>query len=84
MSRAARRLPSRETLTIDGPAVRVGDVAMLAGFSKAKLMADAKAGELTLTWKRCGTQRWAFVERAEAERYLDGLDCFTGNTARTA
>lgn len=79
-SRRVLRL-GREVLQEEGPAVRIRDVAAWAGFSKAKLMADAKAGELRLTWKRCGTRRWAFVERQEADRYLAAIECSTGNTA---
>lgn len=71
---------AREVLDEAGPPIRVRDVAAWAGFSKAKLMADAKAGELRLVWRKCGTRRWAFVERDEARRYLCEMECSTRNT----
>jgi len=70
--------PSRAILSEDGPPVRVRDVAAFAGFSKAKVMADAELGRIKLTWQRCGQRRWAFVERPEARRYLEEkLQCST-------
>jgi hypothetical protein len=75
----SRRLfvPPRSILDIEGPPVRVSFVAAWAGFSKDKVIDDAKRGEVKLTWQRCGVRLWAFVERAEATRYLVRLGCST-------
>jgi hypothetical protein len=70
------RPPSRHLLDdLDGPPVRVRDVAAWAGFSKDKVLDDARRGELEVVWRKCGRQRWAFVEREEARRYLLVVAC---------
>lgn len=53
--------------------LRVRDVASLAGFSKKKIMADSRVGEVALSWVRCGTRRMALIGRAEALRYLTAI-----------
>lgn len=65
--------PSLADLQDDGAPVRVRDVAALAGFSKKKIMADWRNGEIALSWVRCGTRQMALVARAEAYRYLTAI-----------
>lgn len=68
-----RRMIALADLEAIGPPVRVRDVAALAGFSKAKVMADARAGQLHITWAQCGRRRMALVSRSEAHHYLQRL-----------
>jgi hypothetical protein len=73
VTRRKYQAPPRDILHTAGPPVRVRDVATWAGFSKDKVLDDARRGELTLTWRRCGQQLWAYIDRREALRYLTTL-----------
>jgi hypothetical protein len=56
-----------------GPPLRISHVAILSGFSKAKIMVDVHSGRLPVTWAQCGSRKMALVSRAEAWRYLNAM-----------
>lgn len=71
--RSGRRRPTRDDLEHGEGRIRLADLAPLVGFSRQKLLADAHAGLIQVTWMPCGQRRIAMIDRAEGLRYLDGV-----------
>lgn len=57
----------------DGPPIRIRYVAALLGMSRDKVLDDGRRGEFAIRWQRCGTKRYAFIERADARRYVERI-----------
>lgn len=62
-----------ERLSLEGPMLRIRDVAALVGLSKNKVRDDVTRGALKVVRVKCG-QRWMhLVDREEAARYMAEL-----------
>ena len=71
--RTPRRRPTRADLEVDGPPIRLSDLAALAGFSRQKLRAELAAGDLHGSKVRCATRFMVVIDRSEARRYLGAI-----------
>lgn len=60
-------------IDLEGPRLRLRDIAVRAGISKSKVLDDVRRGDLVIVRLRCGTRWMALVDPAEATRYLAAL-----------
>lgn len=61
---------ARSLVDADGAAIRIRYVAILIGVSRDKVLEDGRRGEFPIVWQKCGTRRYAYIERADARCYI--------------
>lgn len=61
---------ARSLVDTDGAPIRIRYVAVLIGVSRDKVLEDGRRGEFPIVWQKCGTRRYAYIERVDARQYV--------------